>query len=117
MKWLVLLPVFLFAAEPEPVLRSWVMSANVNEAVRAITPDVHSVRSDERYVYVESAGLSLHSFGALEANQYAVAPGPRRFTFRIPRVPKPAGEARVGTPLGVVGVLATGVPMAGFSAR
>jgi len=88
----------------------WVMTSSTNPAVRAIAPEVHAVRSDDRYVYVESAGLSLHSFGALEANQYDAPLGPRALSFRFPKHPAPAAE-HVSTPLGVIGVLVTGVPI------
>jgi plastocyanin len=76
----------------------------------AVAPDVHSVYSDSRFVYVESAGLSLHSFGRLEANQYDAPLGPRKLTFRIPRNPKPAAVP-VNAPLGIIGVFVTGVPI------
>jgi hypothetical protein len=86
------------------------MSTATNAAVRAIAPDVHSVYSDSRFVYVESAGLSLRSFGALQANQYEAPAGPRKLTFRLPRDPQPAAR-KVSTPLGVTGVFVTGVPI------
>jgi len=96
-------------AQP-PVLRSWVMAAPVNAAVRAIAPEVHSVRVEGEYVSVESAGLSLRSFGVLEANQYDAPLGPRTVSFRIPLHPRPA-HAPVHTPLGMIGVFVTGVPL------
>jgi hypothetical protein len=88
----------------------WVMSTATSAAVRAIAPDVHSVYSDSRFVYVESAGLSLRSFGGLQANQYEAPAGPRKLTFRLPRDPRPAAK-KVSTPLGVTGVFVTGVPI------
>jgi hypothetical protein len=96
----------LCAAQP-PELRSWVMSSS---PANPVSLDVHTVRSDDRFVYVESAGLSLHSFGALQANQYAPPSAPRIFAFRIPRHPVPA-PSPLETPLGVVGVFVTGVPI------
>ena len=96
------------AASPE--LHCWVMSAPGNAAALAIAPDVHAVRWDRDFVYVDSAGLSLHSFGSLEANQYEAPAGPRKLEFRIPRDPRPAARP-VSTPLGIVGVFATGVPI------
>ncbi len=89
----------------------WIMSTATNPAVLAVAPDVHSVHADGQYVYIESAGLSLHSFGALEANQYDAPLGPRALTFRIPRNPRPATGAHLSTPLGIVGVFVTGVPI------
>jgi hypothetical protein len=87
----------------------WVM-ASLNNAV---APDVHSVNADERFVYVESAGISLHSFGALEANQYDPPSGPRTLRFRLPREPRKA-QVPPSTPLGIVGVFVTGVPIYNF---
>ena len=86
------------------------MTTSTNAAVWAIAPDVHSVRCDERFIYVESAGLSLHSFGPLEANQYDAPLGPRAFSFRIPRYPQVAA-VHLSAPLGIIGVFATGVPI------
>jgi hypothetical protein len=94
-----------------PDVRSWVLTASTNLAIRDIAPDVHSVHADDDFVYVESAGLSLHSFGSLEANQYDPPLGPRRFTFRIPRHPRQAKGLHASTPLGVVGAFVTGVPI------
>jgi len=100
------------SAAGDPVLDAWVLSASTNPAVRVIAPEVHSVHVDAQFVSVESAGLSLHSFGALEANQYDPPMGPRTLTFRIPRNPQPAAMgAHLSTPLGIVGVFATGVPI------
>ena len=89
----------------------WVMSNAANPAVLAIAPDVHSVHSDDRFIYVESAGLSLHSFGPLEANQYDAPLGPRTFRFRIPLHPRPSTGRHMSTPLGIIGVFVTGVPI------
>ena len=94
-----------------PELRSWVLSTSTNAAVRSVAPEVHSVRSDKDFVYVESAGLSLHSFGSLEANQYDAPVGPRQLSFRIPRHPAPATGEHMSTPLGIIGVFVTGVPI------
>ena len=99
---------FLFIAIPCPA--QWVMTTSTNPSVRAVAPEAHSVRSDERFTYVESAGLSLHSFGPLEANQYDAAAGPRTLAFQFPRLPKPA-VLHAHTPLGITGVFVTGVPL------
>jgi hypothetical protein len=96
-----------FSADSAPELRTWVINTITNVAV---APGVHSVRADDRFVYVTSAGLSLHSFGPLEANQYVAPLGPRTMSFRIPRKPQPA-ETHLSAPLGVIGVFATGVPI------
>ena len=99
------------SSDAGPELRSWVLTASANPAIRNIAPDVHSVRADDDFVYVESAGLSLHSFGSLEANQYDPPLGPRQFTFRIPRHPRQAEGLHASTPLGVIGAFVTGVPI------
>ena len=88
-----------------------VLSQSTNAAIRWAAPEVHSVHSDDAFVYVESAGLSLHSFGALETNQYETPSGVRTLNFRIPRQPKPAEGVHASTPLGVIGVFVTGVPI------
>ena len=100
-----------FSSEAGPEVRSWVLTTSANAAVRAIAPDVHAVHADEDFIYVESAGLSLHSFGSLEANQYDPPLGPRQLTFRIPRHPRAAEGEHVSTPLGIIGVFVTGVPI------
>ena len=106
---------FVFAtvclgATDEPVLQSWLVNPNANPALKAILPEVHSVEATPHAVFVRSAGLSLQSFGALEANTYEVPSGIRQFTFRIPRQPKPATD-RPATPLGIIGAFVTGMPL------
>jgi hypothetical protein len=87
-----------------------VLSTSTNAAVRSIAPEVHSVRSDKEFVYIESAGLSLHSFGSLEANEYDPPSGPRQFNFRIPHHPAPVRGENMSTPLGIIGVFVTRGP-------
>jgi hypothetical protein len=102
----VLLEAAWLAAAPSP----WIMATSTNSAILSIAPDVHSVRSDDCFVYIKSAGLSLHSFGALEVNQYDPPRGPRALEFRIPRHPH-ASTSHPYTPQGIVGVFVTGVPI------
>ena len=117
------LPALLFcaalavAADVGPELRSWVLAASTNPAIQAIAPDVHAVHSDNDFVYVESAGLSLHSFGSLEANQYDPPLGPRVLSFRIPRHPVAAQGEHMSTPLGIIGAFVTGMRSTTRSAR
>ncbi len=59
---------------------------------------------------VRSAGISLDSFGALEANAYEAPMGPKQFVFTIPKVARVA-EASVQTPLGVIGAFVNGKPI------
>ncbi len=108
---LLICAVAAFCADDAPELRSWVLSTSPTASVRSIAPEVHSVHADNDFVYVESAGLSLHSFGSLEANEYDPPAGPRQFNFRIPRHPTPATGEHLSTPLGVIGVFVTGVPI------
>jgi len=98
------------AAADEPVLRSWLLNPNANPALKAILPEVHSVEATPQAVLVRSAGLSLQSFGPLEANTYDPPSGIRNFTFRIPRQPKLA-TVRPATPLGIIGAFVTGMPL------
>ena len=84
-------------------------AASANPALRAALPNVQNVRRDSQFIYVESAGLSLHSLGALEAGGWEPAQGLRKFVFRLPLAPRPA-VAPTRTPLGVTGVFLNGVP-------
>lgn len=101
------------AAEESPILR-WLVnpaaSTVSNPALRDVLPDVHAVRVDGRYVVVESAGLSLQSLGALEANDRDLLPGVRKLSFRFPLNPVPAEGRRTRRPAGIVGAFLNGVP-------
>ncbi len=104
----------LFAAEGNPILRWLVNPAAATTslpALRAILPNVQSVRVEGRYVIVESAGLSLQSLGPLEANDREPSPGARKFTFRFPLQAEPAKDSRARTPAGIVGAFLDGVPI------
>lgn len=103
----------LVAAEQNPVTQAWLVNPAAQSAapgLRAVLPNVQSVRVDDRYVTVESAGISLQSLGALEAGEREAPLGPRHFIFRIPRTPKLAASP-VRTPLGVTGAFLNGVPI------
>ena len=99
-----------FAQAPEPLVQMWAVNPSANQAIRAILPEVHSVEVSEKEVVVRSAGLTLHSLGAIEANGYEVPTGVRSFAFRFPRQRRPATE-RVPIALGIIGALLTGVPI------
>src|SRR4051812_41939385 len=60
----------------------WILSHG-DDSVRQILPDVHQVSHSERYIFIESAGISLQSFGALETNPYGAPEGIHHFLFRI----------------------------------
>jgi hypothetical protein len=105
----------LHAGDGNPVVRSWLINpaaqSTSNPALRAILPNVQSVRVDEAHVYVESAGLSLQSLGGLEANDRELPSGPRKFVFRFPLKARPAEGHFTSAPLGVVGAFLNGVPI------
>jgi hypothetical protein len=99
-----LLPLMLLV-QAAPVERVWIRS-RLN--VRAIAPDVQDVRIEKDYVEIVSAGLSLQSFGPLQAAPLDPNGGVRRFDFRIPRRPIPGPSP---TPPGITGVFVNGVPI------
>ena len=105
--WPLLLAVAGLQADPRVDL--WIRS-KLPPGARAVGPEVHKVSADDRFVTVESAGLSMQSFGALEVRPYDGAAGVRRFAYRIPREPKQA-VMPVAVPLGVVGCFINGVPI------
>ena len=109
--WLFLFAVTVLLAQPaaDARLDKWIRS-RLPPGAKAVGPEVHNVTSDDRYVTVESAGLSMQSFGPLEVRAYDGANGIRRFTYRIPRQPKPATKP-VAVPLGVIGAFLNGVPI------
>ncbi len=90
----------------DPYLDLWIRA----KSTIASAPDVHRVSSDERFVYVESAGLSLQSFGALEARPFDGAVAIRHLTYRIPRAPKPSAACVPVSP-GAIGTFINGVPI------
>src|ERR1035438_10379739 len=96
----------LYAADGNPILR-WLVNpaaaTTSDPALRAILPNVQSVRVDGRYVLIESAGLSLQSLGSLEANDREPSPGARKFVFRFPLEARPEAGNRARTPVGIVG--------------
>ncbi|MBM3735647.1 MAG: YHYH protein [Acidobacteria bacterium] len=92
----------------DPATASWIRAQPAdNEALRRALPEVHRVWSDEAYAYVESAGLSMQSFGMLETRPEEEAP--RKFVYRIPRAPQPA--KRPAAAPAVAGTFINGVPI------
>jgi hypothetical protein len=79
--------------------------------LRSVLPEVHGVRADDRYIYVESAALTLHSFGAVEANGIEAPLGIRHFMYRFPRYPRRAEGRLTQVPFGVIGAFVNGVPI------
>ena len=72
-------------------------------------PEVQTVRTDQQYVYIESAGLSLTSLGPLDGNDREPTSGPRKFVFRFPVAPTAANGKCA--PVGVAGAFLNGVPI------
>ncbi len=118
-----LLPLTLFcaltlcAADVNPVVRVWrvnAQGAGASAELRRVLPDVHAVHWDDRYAYVESAGIALQSLGPLEVNAIEPLDGLRKFVYRFPLTPKLA-TAGVKAPVGVVGAFVNGVPLYSFT--
>lgn len=80
------------------------------ESLRRVLPGVHSVRDTGDKLEVRSAGLSLDSFGALEANAYDMPMGPQKLLFNFPKAPAKA-QIPVSAPLGVIGAFVNGKPI------
>ena len=110
-RWLLSLafPALLAQPQPDPRLDKWIRS-KLPPSAKAAGPEVHTVSAGDRYVTVESAGLSLQSFGPIEARPFDGGNGVRHFTYRIPRQPRPAVKP-VAVPLGVIGSFLNGVPI------
>ncbi len=106
--------VFPLLALADPRVDLWIRS-ELPAGARAVGPEVHKVSTDDRFVTVESAGLSMQSFGALEVRPYDGAKGVRRFVYRIPRQPRVAVHP-VPVPLGVIGSFINGVPIYNLAA-
>jgi hypothetical protein len=77
-------------------------------SLRRVLPGVHSVAATADSVTIESAGLSLTSFGPIETGGGSI--GPRQFKITLPAQPKRAKVSPLA-PLGVIGILVNGVPL------
>ncbi|MCX6597091.1 MAG: YHYH protein [Acidobacteria bacterium] len=105
----------LLVASPLPAsdlrVDAWHLStAPANSALRRVSPEVHYVRVEGGVAIVESAGLSMTSFGVLDAKPADRANGIRRFEYRIPLTPHPAARL-TSVPWDVIGVFLNGVPI------
>jgi hypothetical protein len=85
---------------------SWLVTPNA----RPFSPGVHRVETTEDTVIIHSAGLTVHSFGRVEANEFDTSSGLRSFAIRIRRHPKPATD-RPPTGRGIIGILVNGMPL------
>lgn len=109
----------LQAEDVNPIVRAWRVNpqgTNASAELKRVLPDVHSVRWNEHYAYIESAGIALQSLGPLEVNAVEGLDGLRRFVYRFPLAPKFAEGDAVKTPIGVVGAFINGVPIYNFTA-
>lgn len=81
-----------------------------DERVRAIRPEVHTVKADGETIEVRSAGISLHYFGPLQTPVDQVE-RPRRLRFRIPALPVLNDGPLVRVRPGVGGLFVNGIPI------
>ncbi len=93
----------------------WFLNPNAGnpampESLHRVLPGVHSVRDAGDKLEMRSAGISFDSFGALEANAYAVPKGPQNLLFQFPQAPAKA-QSLVSAPLGIIGAFVTGKPI------
>lgn len=101
------------ASEVNPAVRLWFVNpaaASASPSLRAVLPEVESVRIDGRWLEVASAGLTLQPLGAIDANDREPPSKPRRFVFHLPLEPKAALKP-ARTPVSVIGVFRNGVPI------
>ena len=96
-------------ASAQPVVNAWIRTPSGNPAVRPVAPEVHDVRVESDEVYVESAGLTLHSLAPWGAGD-TVPAGPQIFHFRFPLHPTPAVRVASASQ-GTIGAFLTGVPI------
>jgi hypothetical protein len=108
--WLCL--VVFCAQAAEPVSTVWVRNAQppANARLARVQPEVHAVTVYERYVEIQSSGLSLYSFGPLQSPTDHLE-RLRDLRFRIPRQPAPAPDAHASVRPDVLGVFVNGVPI------
>lgn len=101
-----------FAAEP--VSTVWI--ANQNQAAKnnpqlaRIQPEVHAVNVSDRFVEIQSGGISLHYLGVLQSPADHIE-RIRQLRFRIPRYPEPAKSAQASVRSDAMGVFLNGVPI------
>ena len=96
----------------EPVAKVWVVNerASGNERLARVLPEVQSVKLTERFVELQSGGVSLHYFGVLQSPADHIE-RIRQLRFRIPRQPEPAKVVHASVRPDVLGVFINGVPI------
>ncbi len=111
----ILLPLCLLAPlarAAEPVSTAWLVNPSGNQApgLARVRPEVHSVTITDRYIEVRSAGISLYDLGPFQVPTNPVE-RVRQFSFRIPRYPELATNARTSVRPDAIGVFVNGTPI------
>lgn len=97
----------------EPVTTAWIVNpvTSANPQLARVQPEVRAVNVHERYVEIQSGGLSLYNLGPLQTPADHVE-RLRQLNFRIPRFPAPAkSDAHPSVRPDVLGVFVNGVPI------
>lgn len=102
----------------EPVTTAWIVNpaTSANPQLARVQPEVRAVNVHERYVEIQSGGLSLYNLGPLQTPAEHVE-RLRALNFRIPRFPAPAkptlgkSDAHPSVRPDVLGVFVSGVPI------
>lgn len=101
-----------FAAEP--VSTVWITNQNPaaknNPQLARVQPEVHAVNVSDRFVEIQSGGISLHYLGVLQSPADHIE-RIRQLRFRIPRYPETAKGAYASVRSDVMGVFLNGVPV------
>lgn len=100
-----------FVRAQEPVRSSWLVNpATANASLARVRPEVHSVSVNDRFVEINSAGISLHYLGALQSATGEIE-RLRQLRFRIPLAPVPESGQHISLRSDVVGVFLNGLPI------
>lgn len=97
----------------EPISTAWIVNpaTSANPQLARVQPEVRAVNVHERYVEIQSGGLSLYNLGPLQTPADHVE-RLRQLNFRIPRLPAPAkSDAHPSVRPDVLGVFVNGVPI------
>jgi hypothetical protein len=97
----------------EPVSTAWIVNpaAYTNPQLARVQPEVRTINVRERYIEIQSGGLSLYNLGPLQTPADHVE-RLRQLNFRIPRFPQPAkASAHLSVRPEVLGVFVNGVPI------
>jgi hypothetical protein len=102
------------ARAAEPVSAAWIINQNPaardNRQLARVQPEVQAVNFEERYIEIQSGGISLFYLGLLQTPADHIE-RIRRFRFRIPRQPAPAKGVHTSLRPDVLGVFVNGLPV------